>query len=486
MKEKIKTYIGKMVPVILFAGILVFLGLVLKTKLLPAAYLLPIGLVLLLLILLIYVLVRKPEQKIRFLAGMLLAVLFAGILVWAGAYINRGWAALDNISGVTTEIAQIGVYVKADHAAESVNDLKNGTYGILKDLDRENTDTVIQHLNEELETELSMETYAGITELVDGLLGGETDAVILNQAYLDVLEEIPGYEDTASNIREISLRQVETVLAVKQPVQEKERKKVYTMFISGIDTRGKITAKSRSDVNILVVANVDTRQILLVSTPRDFFVPLSISGGVPDKLTHAGIYGVQVSMDTLGMLYDMDVDYYFRLNFGGFVDIIDALGGVTVDSEKAFRGSGYEFHKGKNTLDGKAALAFARERHAFGEGDRQRGRNQMAVITGVIEKALSPQLLENFSSVLKGVEGSFETNVPYDEIAYLVRKQLSEGGDWKVRTFSVNGTGASKKPYSMSQRAYVMIPDQTTVEEAKALMRQVRDGEILTEQEKEE
>ena len=259
---------------------------------------------------------------------------------------------------------------------------------------------------------------------------------------------------------------------------------VYTIFVSGIDTRGGMTASSRSDVNIILTLNATTKQILMVSTPRDYFVPLSISNGVPDKLTHAGIYGVNVCMDTLDMLYDIDINYYFRLNFAGFEQIIDALGGVNVNSDYDFDSgntTGYHFNKGENHLNGEQALVFARERYAFKEGDRQRGRNQMAVIQGVVDKATQPAFLKNYLSVLDSLDGAFETNVPYDVMASLVRKQLGEGGSWQVLSYSVDGTGDTQKPYSMSSKAYVMIPDQNTVDKARVLMKKVREGFRLSE-----
>lgn len=259
---------------------------------------------------------------------------------------------------------------------------------------------------------------------------------------------------------------------------------VYTIFVSGIDTRGGMTASSRSDVNIILTLNATTKQILMISTPRDYFVPLSISNGVPDKLTHAGIYGVNVCMDTLDMLYDIDINYYFRLNFAGFEQIIDALGGVNVNSDYDFDSgntTGYHFNKGENHLNGEQALVFARERYAFKEGDRQRGRNQMAVIQGVVDKATQPAFLKNYLSVLDSLDGAFETNVPYDVIASLVRKQLGEGGSWQVLSYSVDGTGDTQKPYSMSSKAYVIIPDQNTVDKARVLMKKVREGFRLSE-----
>ena len=235
-------------------------------------------------------------------------------------------------------------------------------------------------------------------------------------------------------------------------------------------------------MNIIATINTDTKQMLLVSTPRDYFVPLSISNGVPDKLTHAGIYGIDVSMDTLGMLYDISLDKYFRVNFAGFIKIIDALGGIDIDSDAAFTASTdqeYSFTKGMNHMNGAAALAYSRERYAFQEGDRARGRHQMQVISAVIQKAMSSEMLSHYTEVLNGIEGCFDTNFSYDRMAELVRQQLEDGGSWNIVSYSVNGTGDTRQPYSMSANAYVMIPDQTTVDEAKALMQQVVDGEVI-------
>ena len=259
---------------------------------------------------------------------------------------------------------------------------------------------------------------------------------------------------------------------------------VYTIYISGIDTRGAMTSSSLSDVNIIATVNLKTKQILLVSTPRDYYVPLSISNGVPDKLTHAGIYGVNVCMDTLEMLYGIDINYYFRLNFAGFIQIIDSLGGVTINSDYDFDSQnvkGFHFNKGENFVNGEQALAFCRERYSFAEGDRQRGRNQMSVIQGVVNRVMSPELLKNYMAVLNELSGCFEMNIPYEVIASVVRRQLSEGGNWQVLVYSADGTGDTQKPYSMSQKAYVMVPDTTTVEKAKILMQKVREGSMLSE-----
>lgn len=483
---------GAVITIIVIMLSVVFMGLLAMTKMIPTIYMLIIGIVLAVIAAIIWLLVWHTRYTGRFIGGTVLAVIMIAILAFGGFYINKTRSAISNISGETTEVTQMAVYVKSDDAADSVEATAGYTYGILSSLDRENTDGAVAHLNSQFGTEVQTKEYAGLTELADGILNGEVNAMLLNSGYLSVYEDMDGYTDFSTKIKEVGTVDVESTIQSAEestpiePITTANGGKVYTIYLSGIDTRGEMTAKSRSDVNIIATVNTDTHEILLVSTPRDYFVPLSISGGAPDKLTHAGIYGIDVCMDTLGMLYDIDINYYFRINFGGFVKVIDALGGITVNSDYDFDSKnilGYHFNKGENYLNGEQALIFARERYAFQEGDRQRGKNQMEVIRGVVKKALSPEILTSYSSILSSLDGCFGTNITYEEIAQILQQQLTNGGDWTIVSYSVNGTGATEKPYSMSQKAYVMVPDYNTVDKAKSLMEKVRNGEVVTQEE---
>ena len=483
---------GAVITIIVIMLSVVFMGLLAMTKMVPTIYMLIIGIVLAVIAAIIWLLVWHTRYTGRFIGGTVLAVIMIAILAFGGFYINKTRSAISNISGETTEVTQMAVYVKSDDAADSVEATAGYTYGILSSLDRENTDGAVAHLNSQFGTEVQTKEYAGLTELADGILNGEVNAMLLNSGYLSVYEDMDGYTDFSTKIKEVGTVDVESTIqsaeesAPIEPITTANGGKVYTIYLSGIDTRGEMTAKSRSDVNIIATVNTDTHEILLVSTPRDYFVPLSISGGAPDKLTHAGIYGIDVCMDTLGMLYDIDINYYFRINFGGFVKVIDALGGITVNSDYDFDSKnilGYHFNKGENYVNGEQALIFARERYAFQEGDRQRGKNQMEVIRGVVKKALSPEILTSYSSILSSLDGCFGTNITYEEIAQILQQQLTNGGDWTIVSYSVNGTGATEKPYSMSQKAYVMVPDYNTVDKAKSLMEKVRNGEVVTQEE---
>ena len=266
---------------------------------------------------------------------------------------------------------------------------------------------------------------------------------------------------------------------------KKIAKEPFVVYLSGVDTRGELTEKARSDVNIIAAVNPVTKQVVLINTPRDYYVDLAGTNS-KDKLTHAGLYGVQTSMDTLGNLYGVDVQHYIRINFAGFINIVDALGGVDVYSDQAFTSVGspgyYDpttFAEGWNHLDGKAALAFARERHAFKTGDVQRGINQMKVIDAMLNKIKSPALLMGFSKIMDSAADCFVTSLSQNQISALVRMQLSDFAEWNIESYTVTGSsGSSTKCYSAKgQKLYVMKPDEASVSKAKEMIATVLGGE---------
>ena len=262
-------------------------------------------------------------------------------------------------------------------------------------------------------------------------------------------------------------------------------KEPFVIYLSGVDTRGELTENARSDVNILAAVNPVTKRVALINTPRDYYVDLAGTDS-KDKLTHAGLYGVETSMATLGGLYGVSVDHYIRINFAGFIQIIDALGGVDVYSDQAFTSVGspgyYDpttFVEGWNHLDGKSALAFARERHAFASGDIQRGINQMKVIDAMLNKIKSPALLMGFSKIMDAASDCFVTSFSQDQISALVRMQLSDLAEWDIESYTVTGSSSSStKCYSAKgQKLYVMKPDDASVNKAKEMIASVLGGE---------
>lgn len=448
------------------------------------------------LVLLVAMLTVLMKWRVPGIIAKVLSVLLSAAMVVGCVYLNATYRAIDKISGVQTKIDNICIYVAEDDPAQNLMDTKDYVFGILDELDRENTDKVIDSIDDEVGQEIKTTEYLDVTSLAEGLLSGETGAIILNSAYVAFIED----ESFESKVRVISYKDIPTEIPSENPsVSPSEGETedpyaqysdylyggddVFTLYISGIDTTGAPSVNRNSDVNILMTVNTSTRQILMINTPRDFYVPLSISNGVKDKLTHAGCYGIDVSVDTLEMLYGVNIDDYLKVNFTGFKKIIDALGGVDVYSEYEFTAiSGETFVKGYNYgLNGDKALAFARERHAFASGDRQRGKNQMAVINAVINKMASSDMLLNYTGVLEALSDSMVTSMSYDEITDLVKFQLSDMRGWDVVSYSVDGTGDNLPCFSLSSANYVMIPTQETVDKAKDYLKQIYAGESITQ-----
>ncbi len=262
-------------------------------------------------------------------------------------------------------------------------------------------------------------------------------------------------------------------------------KKPFVVYLSGIDTRGSTTIKDKalSDVNMVVIVNPKTAKILMVNIPRDYYLPLEGDKNKMDKLTHAGSKGVACSMKTLEALFDVDFNYYVKVNFQSVVDIVDHLGGITVDSDIAFSSKYaltedvyYHFKKGENKLTGLSALAFARERESLAGGDRDRGKHQQMVIKAIIEKATSPSNLtpNKISKLVDCITENTNTNISYDEISTLVKLQLDKMPSWDIQSISVDGTGSTQPTYTTGGlKAYVMIPTQSTVDEAKLKIKEV-------------
>lgn len=403
------------------------------------------------------------------------------VMILGCVYMNVTYSALSKMTGVSTQISNIHVYVLAEDTAQTLADVSDYQFGILGALDRENTDKVVADINSELKKEIAITEYNNVLDMANALYNGEVKAIILNSAYISFVTDTEGYEDFEGRIRSISSQEI-----VEEVDNKKEDKdieytgdEVVAIYISGNDCEGVPEVNGNSDVNIILIANLKTRQILLVSTPRDYYVPLSISNGQKDKLTHAGAYGIDVSVETLELLYDVEIDDYVKVNFTGFIEIIDALGGVNVYSEYDFYTEDIHYNQGYNQLNGYEALMFARNRGAFEDGDRQRGKNQMAVIEAIIKEMATSDMLKNYSEVLDAVSDSMITSMSYEEISNLVKFQLNNMESWEVLKYSVNGFDSANTTYSLGGTAYVMEPDYATVEQAKEYIKQMYEGKKI-------
>ncbi len=419
------------------------------------------------------------ERKIPSIIASVLTVILTAVYVIGAVYIGKTNNTISDVTTAEVQTDVVSMYVMDDDPAQTVNDAANYEIGIMSSVDRENTDKTIDSIESQLGSQLNIQEYNTMFDLADALKSGEVGAIIINEAYVGIIGDVENYEWMTTDIRQITTVEhaVESAPEADAEVSD-ETQNTFVMYLSGIDTYGGISARSRSDVNILAVVNTDTKNILLLSTPRDFYVDYSVTGGAKDKLTHAGIYGIDASIDALERLYDIDVNYYLRINFTGFMDVIDALGGISVYSDYEFTVNNVKtFQQGYNDVNGREALAFARERYSFADGDYQRGRNQMEVIRAVINKAASSSLLVNYTSVMDAIAGSFETNMPRSQIAALVRMQLSDMAQWNITSYTSSGQSMYAETFSMpGQDLYVIVPDENSIAEAKEQINAVLSG----------
>ena len=264
---------------------------------------------------------------------------------------------------------------------------------------------------------------------------------------------------------------------------QKPHEEPFVVYLGGSDTRsGKLT-KGRNDVNILAVVNPNTKQLLLVNTPRDYYVSNPAGEGAKDKLAHCGLYGLENSKEALSRLYGLPVAYGAVINFKGFEALIDALGGVTVYSESAFTTTigGYRIQQGVNTLNGAQALAFARVRSRVSGGDNTRGQHQMQVIAAMVRQLSAGNVLSRWREILDSLEGMFATDMPLTTMTKLLTNEIDNLDDWEIFSAAVTGTGGTDYNWSSGGKAYVMYPDES-VQQVSALMERVMNGERLTEE----
>lgn len=419
-----------------------------------------------------------------YIFGRILALMFC-LVFFAGAnFIHESMAALQDVGGATKKVDVLSFYVLKDSPAQTIADAKNYKFGILALQDRENTDKAVADAKQKAGKDLLLEEYDDSFTQVDALYAQEVQVIVVNQSFLNSIEE--KYDTFKEDTRELEKSEIQS--DIEEIVDADVTTKPFNVYISGIDVYGKLDQTSRSDVNVIVTVNPITKKVLLTSTPRDYYVPLyskggkSYSGGMPDKLTHAGIYGVDCSINTLEKLYDIDIDYYVRVNFTSVKKIVDLLGGVEVYSDYDFisdwgpngAGTHYKFKKGYNKVNGKKALAFCRERHHFANGDYQRGRDHQHMIEAILNKVMSPSVLPNFSNLLKESKTMFQTSMSKDKIVSLCNMQLNDMAKWKISYANAEGSGAKKTTFSIrSTPLYVCEPNYSSVQKISKRIKKV-------------
>lgn len=383
----------------------------------------------------------------------------------------------DNINKTASySVIEMKVVVPANSSISDVSELTN--VQAPTSADESNINALIANIKSEKGVELTVDPVDSYQSAYENLINGSSQAMVLNSSYSSLLEL--SYNDYESNLKTIYTYKIKKAI---EDTAKTTDKNVFNIYISGIDTSGAVSTVSRSDVNLILTVNMNTHKILMTTTPRDSYVRIPDGGADQyDKLTHAGIYGIETSVKTLENLYDIPINYYARLNFTSFVKLINALGGVTVYNDQAFTSlhGNYNFGVGNiNLTSGEEALGFVRERYSLEHGDYDRGNNQLKVIQAIVEKLTSFQSVSNYSDVISTLQDSIQTNMPLNTMMSLVNEQLDSGKTFIFSSQEVTGTGSTGQltSYAMPNASLYMIQlDDASVAKASQAIKNVMEG----------
>lgn len=492
-KQLVRRHRGRVALAGLFLVLLQLIATVLfgfqiiTLDILPMNYL--IGLFVILGLLLLYDFTSQFNRA--HIIGKLLAVVLSVALIFGFVAGDKVNATFSKISGsIITTSDVIDIVVLASDKAESIEDTVDYTYGYNGSVEGDLIKKAVSKIDEEKSCTIAAKGYNSWSDLINKLYDNvEIKAMAVSTGLRSSLSE--DYEDFGEKTKVIdSVRITRQITLSKGSVVAKNAP--FIVYISGNDGYGSIADKGRSDVNLLAVVNPETRQVLLISTPRDYYVTISrlledgtvVSG--KDKLTHAGNSGIEYSMKALNDLYGIDINYYYKINFTGCVNVVNALGGITIYSDVAFTNgweaseNTYKFVVGANECDGEKTLAFVRERKAFLQGDIQRGKNQEAAITAIIDKATSPAILANYSSVLDALGDMVLTNMPTEVITNLIKSQLSDSTSWNVQSYSVGYTTSGSMYCELyGNYASCLTPDYDDINMAIKLINKIENDEVF-------
>ena len=466
----------------------VFTYFIFVLNIIPLKHLIPITVILALLIIIFFIIMysgqKKQKQGLRSKRGAItkiISLLLSIVLMIGTTYIMRSESFFNNVTNVSTQKYLVSVITMKDNEKIKLEQFDGDKFGVSYQHDS----TTIAKAISDMEDEIGEQEYTRYDEysmLADALYEGKVDAIVVGQEYKSMLEA--NHENFDNETKVIKSYEYDAKLSVTTK-QTDVTESPFNVYVTGIDTYGSVNTVSRSDVNLIVTVNPKTKQILMTSIPRDCEIELDRNGKM-DKLTHTGIYGTSETINTIENFLDMQINYYARTNFSGITNIIDALGGITVESDYSFETlhGNYQIKKGKNEMDGDMALCFVRERYALPNGDFDRGKNQQKVLKAMMDKAMSPKIITNFNNILSAIEGSFETDMSSNEIKSLINMQLNDMADWSIHDVQVQGKGyMTTKTYSMrGSEVYVMKPDKDQVKKIAELINSVEEGKKITDE----
>ena len=476
--------IGKILLYIqLAASILAFI-LLIRFNILNVKTILIIGGVLLALWVIVFITQRRRFNKGQ-AVGMILSILFSIALVIISLYLVKTNSMLKTVtSGRSYNTNLYDVVVRADDSAMGISDTGGYTFAVQPTFREDELNSVIGQLEVDLGGQITTVALPSSLSQAEALLDGEVDAVIYNDVFNSTILE--QYEDYEDRVRIIKTYTVKTEAVKVEAVDVDVSTSAFLVFISGNDSEGEISMTGRSDVNIVAGINLATNEILLISIPRDYYVefPGVTAAGARDKLTHAGIYGMDELVSTVQELLGHEINYYVRINFSSMMDIVNAIGGIDVYNEQYFTShGGFIYPEGWLYMDGLYALHYVRERFAFEDGDFTRGRNQIKVMQAMMDKLISVNTLTNYNALMDAISKTVATNIPQEDLMSIVNIQLNKNPEWHVVTYQLLGS-VMFQPCQTASGSYLSVdmPYKESVDNAKILLDQLFNGEVISEE----
>lgn len=417
------------------------------------------------------ILVIKKKAKIF---NVIMLVILNITLVFSYVQFRTAIGLFDDINdkAMISEYTMSVVVLKNDEASK-LEDLKGEDISAPVSSDGENINKLMKEIRDKGYQSLELAETKNYMSSYEQLISGTSRAMVLNSSFEGLIRG--KYADFRENTKKIFEYKITKKIDLKTSVNIGD---TFNVYVSGIDTFGEVESVSRSDVNIIMTINKKTGKILLTTTPRDSYVPIADDGDNEyDKLTHAGLYGVESSIHTLENLYGIKLDYYARLNFTSFLRLIDLVGGVDVYNDQTFISEygGYSFEPGMVHLDADKALGFVRERYNLLEGDNDRGKNQEKVIAAIVKKMTTKDTLKNYRAVIKELSESIQTNMPIETVMGLANEQLSSNRDYNISSQALSGTGSLGLPsYAMpGANLYMMQIDEQSLKQVKNNIKEV-------------
>ena len=460
---------------LLFFAVSLILGAVLvMANILAPKYLLLAGLVGLLLFVIIFPALYSNKSKNT---QRVIAMILSSVLMVVYAF---GIRYLIGTMDFVSQITRVGsadeyyVLVRDDDMFNELADIAGETVHAYQG-SASHEDAIAELTNR---VDVDVVSQPDLSATMENLLSGAINVTLLSSGSYEVYrEDNSSFDDYTKIIDKFKVKH--EIVDISKPVEV--AKEPFNMYITGVDTDGTIDVTARSDVNMIATVNPQTKTILLTSIPRDYYVIMPDAGAY-DKLTHAGLKGVNYTVATVENLLGIDINYYTKVNFTTVINLVDAIGGIDIYSDYSFTSTigGYYIQEGWNSVNGNEALAFARERYAFTDGDFQRNKDQQIVLTAIIKKiSQSSVLLLNYTDILKSIENNIEMNMSAEELKSFIRMQTDEMPTWNIVSQNIVGATSSEYCYSFGQYLSVVLQDQGSMAAAVEKINAVIAGESI-------